>query len=138
MSGRARAAALFVTLFAAALAATGLVIASRTSDLVLEVTSQPEKFSPQGEGGPDEAEITFFVREPDPEAAVYIVGRDLRQIRTLDRSVALEADEEVTYTWDGEMDSGQTAAPGRYRLRVELPNRDRDMVFPKRIRLVDQ
>ena len=138
MSGRARAAALFVTLFAAALAATGLVIASRTSDLVLEVVSQPEKFSPAGAGGPDEAEITFLVRESDPDASVYIVGRDLRQIRTLDESVALEADEEVTYTWDGEMDSGQTAAPGRYRLRVELPNRDRDMVFPKRIRLVDQ
>lgn len=131
-----RATALFVTLFTGALVAAALVVASRSPDLVLEVTALPPKFSPNGDGKPDEAAITFFVREPDPDAEVSIVGRDLRQTRTLDESVHLSADEPVTYTWDGRMDSGQLAPPGRYRLRVVLPNQERDMVFPKRIRLV--
>ena len=138
LNGRARAAALFAVLFAGALVVTALVLASRTSNLVLEVTSQPEKFTPEGPGEPDEAEITFFVRESDPDAEVYIVGRNLRQTRTLEESIDLTADEEVTVVWDGEMDSGQMAPSGRYRLRVVLPNQDRDMVYPKRIRLANE
>ncbi len=130
-----RAAALFVTLFVAALAATGLVVASRSPDLVLEVTELPAQVLPARRRRARVAAITFFVRESDPEAEVSIVGRDLRQTRTLDEAVDLSADEPVTYTWDGRMDSGQFAPPGRYRLRVVLPSQERDMVFPKRIRL---
>ncbi len=135
MTQQLRATTLFVILFAAALVATGLVVASRSPDLVLEVPVLPSKFSPRGDGKPDVAAITFFVRESDQAAEVSIVGRDLRQTRTLDESVHLSADEPVTYTWDGRMDSGQFAPPGRYRLRVVLPSQERDMVFPKRIRL---
>lgn len=135
MTQQLRATALFVILFVAALVATGLVVASRSPDLVLEVPVLPSKFSPRGDGKPDVAAITFFVRESDQAAEVSIVGRDLRQTRTLDESVHLSADEPVTYTWDGRMDSGQFAPPGRYRLRVVLPSQERDMVFPKRIRL---
>ena len=135
MTQHLRAAALFVTLFAAALVATGLVVTSRSPDLVLEVTALPAKFYPDGGGEPDEAAITFFVRESDSGAQVSIVGRDLRQTRTLDEAVNLEADLPVTYTWDGRMDSGQLAPPGRYRLRVVLPSQERDMVFPKRFTL---
>jgi hypothetical protein len=130
-----RATALFAALFVAALVATGLVVTSRSPDLVLEVTALPAKFYPHGGGEPDEAAITFFVRESDPAAQVSIVGRDLRQTRTLDEAVGLTANLPVTYTWDGRMDSGQLAPPGRYRLRVVLPGEERDMVFPKRLRL---
>lgn len=132
-----RAAALFVCLFAAALVAAAIVAASRTSDLVLEVAGDfPEEFSPDGDGRDDVARITFFVRESDPHARVFIVGKDLAPIRTLDDDVALEADKRVTYVWDGRTDSGGPAPVARYRLRVVLPEHDRDMVYPRRIDVV--
>jgi hypothetical protein len=132
-----RAAVLFVCLFAAALIAAAIVAASRTSDLVLEVARDlPEEFSPDGDGRDDTARITFFVRESDPHASVFIVGKDLAPIRALDEDVALEADKRVTYVWNGRTDSGQPAPIGRYRLRVVLPDHDRDMVYPARIDVV--
>jgi hypothetical protein len=132
-----RASILFVCLFAAALVAAAFVIASRTSDLVLEVARDfPEEFSPDGDGRDDTASITFFVRESDPHASVHIVGKDLAQTRTLDEDVALEADKRVTYVWDGRTDSGEPAPIARYRLRVVLPERERDMVYPRRIDVV--
>jgi hypothetical protein len=132
-----KAAALFVCLFAAALVAAAIVAASRTSDLVLEVAGDfPTKFSPDGDGQDDVARLSFFVRESDPDASVYIVGRDEALMRTLDEHVALDADDRVTYTWDGRTDHGLPAPIARYRLRVVLPNEDRDMVFPRRIDLI--
>ena len=35
--------------------------------------------------------------------------------------------------WDGLDDAGDKVEPGRYRLRVTLPEEDRVMVFPKRL-----
>lgn len=130
-----RATALFAILFAAALAATVLVFASRTPELVLEVIRLPELITPNGDNVRDKAEITFFVRESDPHAEVYLVGRDLVLAKTLDADVALDRNEKVTYLWDATADSGDPAPVGRYRLRVVLPSRDRDMVFPRRIDL---
>lgn len=136
-SAPTKAAALFVCLFAAALVAAAIVAASRTSDLVLEVTGDfPAKFTPDGNGKRDVAKLSFFVRESDPDASVYIVGRNETPIRTLDEHVALEADDVVTYNWDGRTDDGSPASIARYRLRVVLPNEDRDMVFPRRIDLI--
>jgi hypothetical protein len=132
-----KTAVLFACLFAAALAATAIVAASRTSDLVLEVSGDlPSEFSPDGDGKREVARITFFVRESDPDASVYIVGREEAPVRTLDEGVALEADERVTYEWDGRTDDGAPAPIGRYRLRVVLPGSERDMVFPRRIDLI--
>lgn len=128
-----RAGTLFAILFAAALAATVLVLASRSPDLVLEVTGLPQReVTPNGDGQNDMARIAFFVRESDPEASVYIVGQDLVQIRALDEGVELTAGEELVYRWDTLTDGGAPAPSGRYRLRVVLPSRDRDMVFPRR------
>jgi hypothetical protein len=136
-SAPAKGAALFVCLFAAALVAAAIVGAARTSDLILEVAHDfPARFSPDGDGEDDVARITFFVRESDADASVYIVGRDLAPIRTLDEHAALEADDRVTYTWDGRTDDGDPAPIARYRLRVVLPGQDRDMVFPQRIDLI--
>lgn len=130
-----RATALFVSLFAAALVATAVVAGARSPELVLEVSQLPARISPNGDGTRDEAEISFFVRESDPDAAVYIVGRDLEQVRTLAADVSLAEDERITYVWDGRDEGGRLAPPGRYRLRVVLPSRERDMVFPRRIAL---
>jgi hypothetical protein len=130
-----RATILFAVLFAAALVATMLVVGSRSPELVLEVQRLPEVITPNGDGRRDEAEITFFVRESDPHAEVYIVGRDLGQVKTLDDDVALEQDEPVTYRWDATTDDGEAAPTGNYRLRVVLPESGRDMVFPLKIEL---
>ena len=76
------------------------------------------------------------MRESDPAAEVYIVGRDLIAVKTLEAPVALERNRPVTYLWDATTDDGDPAPTGRYRLRVVLPAADRDMVFPRRIDLV--
>ncbi len=130
-----RAVALFALLFAAGLAAAVVVLASRTPDLVLEVRRLPDVISPNGDDFCDTAEITFLVREGDPDARVTIVGRNLVLVKTLDDDADLTAEKPVTYLWDGTDDEGEPASVGRYRLRVELPRSDRDMVFPSRVTL---
>jgi hypothetical protein len=142
MSGRVSlGAALFFALTAVVLIASVLVVRARTPDLVLEVTepsvAEPGEFSPGGPG-PGEVTITFFVREGDGEAAVGIVDSREDLVRTLDSSAELAEDEPVTYVWDGRTDDGATVAPGRYRLRVELPSEDRVMIWPRRITVLPE
>jgi hypothetical protein len=134
--------ALFLVLLAATLASATLVVRARDPDLALEVTALTREPNPSDTKtfvfDPDEqtARITFFVRESDSDAFVGIVGEDHQPVRTLDSGVALEAGREVTYTWDGRDGSGSLVAPESYYLRVDLPNRDRDMIWPKRIKVL--
>jgi hypothetical protein len=127
--------ALFIVLFVATIAVTAIVVRARTPDLVLEVLHMPRAFSPDGDGSRDRARISFFVRQSDPDARVEIVGPFLRPVRTLDADVSLEADQRVSYVWNGRTNSGRPAPPGSYRLMVTLPSRDRVMVFPRQIQL---
>lgn len=122
-------AALFFALLAATLVMAVVVVRARTPDLVLEVTRQPYLVTG------DDARISFFVREPDDHARVAIVDRREDVVRTLDPDVTLSAGDEVTYEWDRSTDAGTAAPPGRYRLLVELPSEDREMVWPRRITL---
>lgn len=142
MSPGARVA-LFLALLVATTAVAVLVVRARTPDLVLEVVKQcpppapadncsPE-FDPRGEPSLRRLEIVFFVRESDPHALVRIVDSREDTVRTLDADVALESGERVAYIWDGRTNSGAFAPPGRYRLGVELPDADRDMIWPRRI-----
>jgi hypothetical protein len=137
--------ALFLVLLAASLAAAVLVVRARDPDLALEVTERacdPEpcvgrtKETFAFDPGRQSALITFFVREDDPDAFVGIVGEDGEAVRTLDTGVALSESEEVTYRWDGRDDAGSVVAPRSYYLRVELPAGDREMTWPRRIRVV--
>jgi hypothetical protein len=129
-------AALFLLALAATLVTSVLVVRARTPDLVLEVrqppADDPAEFAPQGPP-PNEVPITFFVREADGHALVGIVDSQEDLVRTLDSDVALAKRRRVTYTWDGRTDAGGFAAPGRYRLLVELPSEDREMIWPRRI-----
>ena len=128
-------AALFFLLLAATLVITVLVVRARTPDLVLEVTDGlPTSLAPREEGS-REREISFFVRESDPVARVAIVDDRERVVRTLDETVELVAGEQVAYSWDGRADGGGLARPGRYRLLVELPGEDREMIWPRRFTL---
>ncbi len=140
MDRRLLSTGLFFVLLAATLISAILVVRARTPDLVLEVTDPPANkdvvFSPIGGPPPHQVKITFFVREPDDGAIVGIVDGRERLIRTLDSSVALARREPVTYIWDGRTDAGDFAAPGRYRLRVDLPSADREMVWPRRFTVI--
>jgi len=139
--------ALFFLVLAAAVTTAVLVIRARTPDLVLEVTHQcpPDAkprncvplFDPRTADEPHEIEIGFFVRESDAHAFVGIADSHEDVVRTLDADVPLSADRTVSYVWDGRTDSGALAPPGRYRLRVDLPSADREMIWPRRIFIPD-
>ena len=122
-------AALFFALLTATLIVAVLAVRARSPDLVLEVTRGLPTEITRGE----EARIEFFVREDEPAARVAIVDAEEDLVRTLDERVALASGEETTYRWDGRTDAGLRVNPGRYRLLVELPGSDREMVWPRRI-----
>jgi hypothetical protein len=124
---------LFVALLVGSVVVAAIGLNARTPDLAIEVTRLTREIDPTGTGPQRVAHIRFFVRESDPDATVEIVGPDLRRIRTLARQ-PLVANEPVSFTWNGRTNSGALANPAdRYRLRVLLPNRERDMVYPRRI-----
>lgn len=124
-------AALFFALLAATLVVATLVVRARTPDLVLEVTAlAPRELTLDGAAA---MRIDLFVREADPRAEVAIIDGDGRVVRTLAAPVALEADREVSYLWDVRDDAGRPVGPGRYRLRVRLPERGREMIWPRRV-----
>jgi L-cysteine desulfidase len=129
-------AVLFLCALAATLFTAVIVVRARTPDLVLEVVEptadDPAEFSPGGPP-PDDVRIRFFVRESDGDALVGIVDSHENIVRTLDSDVALSEGQQVTYTWDGRTDDGGFAPAGRYRLLVELPSEDREMIWPRRI-----
>ena len=132
--------ALFFVLLAAVLVTAILVVRARTPDLVLEVTAPAARddvvFSPIGGPPPHQVELSFFVREADDHALVAIVDSHEHIVRTLDSDVALAAHDPVTYVWDGRNDAGDFAPAGRYRLRVDLPGADREMIWPHRFTVV--
>ena len=124
---------LFVALVVASVVVAATVLHARSPDLAIQVTRLTKEINPRGTGKDRVAHIRFFVRESDPDATVEIVGPHLRLIRTLARG-PLVANEPVSFRWNGRTSSGALADPkDRYRLRVLLPNRDRDMVYPRRI-----
>jgi hypothetical protein len=126
---------LFVALLVASVVVAAAVLHARSPDLAIQVTRLTKEINPRGPAKDRVAHIRFFVRESDPDATVEIVGPKLRPVRTLARR-PLVANEPVSFTWNGRTSSGELADPeDRYRLRVLLPNRDRDMVFPRRISL---
>lgn len=131
---------LFFALLAATLVTAILVVRARTPDLVLEVTEPPANanvsFSPIGGPPPHQVELTFFVREADDHALIAIVDSQEDIVRTLDADVALGKRDPVTYIWDGRTDAGDFAMAGRYRLRVDLPDGDREMIWPRRFTVV--
>jgi hypothetical protein len=129
--------ALFVALLIASVVTAAIVVHARTPDLELQVTHLTHRISPEGGRGFRVAHIRFFVRESDPDATVEIVGPNLKLVRNLYRG-PLAANKEVEFVWNGRNESGDVPNPNhRYRLRVILPGRDRDMVYPRRIDVVE-
>ena len=122
---------LFFALLAAALTVAVLVVRSRSPDLVLEVREITPRELTLDDG--ETTSISLFVREGDSRAEVAIIDRNGDPVRVLAGPVALDPDRLVTFLWDGRTDVGRRARSGRYRVRVELPERGREMVWPQRI-----
>jgi hypothetical protein len=116
-----------IGLLVAALILGLFVYRERTPDLALEVTKFPKEFKAPA------AEIVFFVRFDSDAATVEMVGRDQVVARTLADPIPLKAEVPMSCLWDGLDDEGHPVEPGRYRLRVTLPEEDREMVFPRRL-----
>lgn len=130
-------AVLLVALLVATAVTAAIVVHARTPDLELEVTHMTHTISPAGGGENRVANISFFVREGDPHATVEVVGPNLKLVRTLYRG-PLEGNKAISLTWNGRNERGVIPNPNhRYRLRVVLPSRDRDMVYPRRIDIVE-
>jgi hypothetical protein len=124
---------LFVALLVASAVVAATVLHARSPDLAIQVTRLTKEIHPHGNGPDRVARIRFFVRESDPDARVEIVGPNLKLIRVLATRPLVE-NEPVSFAWNGRTSAGALADPeDRYRLRVVLPNRDRDMVYPRRI-----
>ncbi len=132
------AALLFGALLVASLVVAVLVVRARTPDLVLEVTGWTpcsRELSPELDGKRGRVRVSFFVREADDAAQITIVDSRERTVYTLASELALEPEEEVSFSWDGRTADGETAPPGLYRLGVTLPSEDRRMIWPRRIGL---
>jgi hypothetical protein len=128
---------LLVVLVAASVATAAAVLHARSPNLALEVTRFDREITPRCRCKEGVAHIRFFVRESDPHAIVEIVGPDLAPVRAL-ATGPLVANQPLSFKWNGRTDAGMLADPGdRYRLRVVLPDRDRDMVYTRRISLVE-
>ena len=126
--------ALLVALLAASLLAGVLVYHERTPNLALEVP-RLERVLGTGPAGELPVEIEFFVRFSDANATVQIVGRKDKPVRTFGERVPLADGERIACRWDGLDDDGEPVGPESYRLRVLLPEHDRDLVFPQRIKV---
>jgi hypothetical protein len=121
-----------VALLVASLITGILVYRARTPNLALEV---PRIDRLLGTGGDADlpVELVFFVRFDEPHALVELVGGGNETVRTFAADVPLAAEERIRCVWNGVDDEGERVGPGNYRLRVVLPEQDRDMVFPQRI-----
>ena len=121
-------AVLFCVLCAVAAATAVAVLHFKTSHLALEVKHMDCRVVPGSKRHPF-ARIRFFTRYSDPHAEVSIVGEGLSPARVLDADMPIQADTPVNIAWDGRTDAGSKAPPGRYALRVNLPDRDRNMLW---------
>jgi hypothetical protein len=121
-------AALFAVLVIGAFVTAGAVLRAKTPKLALEVTRLDQRLTPHAKTH-RVAHLRFYVRYTDAHARVTIVGQGLTPARTLAANRRLQANRPVAFTWNGRTDSGAPAPSGTYALRVNLPDRDRNMLW---------
>jgi hypothetical protein len=146
----AAGAILFAALTASSLVVAAIVLHAKTSKLELEVRTLTRCFEPphreplaerscQGPTSrtvPKVARFAFFVRDSVPTATVELLGADPRNHRTFLSGRPLVAGRVYSFAWTGRADGGGPAPAGKYRLRVALPELDRNIIYPPPVRLV--
>lgn len=91
-------------------------------------------FTPNGDCHFDRERIRFRVTRSD-HATVQVVKPHGRIVATLAHDRFLERYHYFVFWWGGRTRAGAIAAPGSYRLRVELLGQERTLVPPGVIRL---
>ena len=89
-------------------------------------------FTPNGDGCIDRGRIRFRVTVSD-RGEVQIVTPGGRVVRTLASDLALPSYTFFEFNWDGRDGRGETAPPGRYKLRVTLSEQDRELTTRGRL-----
>ena len=95
-----------------------------------------DSFSPTCECGKRAARLSFRLRMEDELDAV-VVDSEERPVRTLVSGEERSAGRTV-FSWDGRTDAGSLAPDGSYRLRVQLAEVGRTILFPDVFRLDTQ
>lgn len=89
-------------------------------ELVLELRANPPVFSPNGDGINDQLQVSYILLRALSQVPADLSVHDLagRQVRRLQKSGAINGPQRVT--WDGLDESGATAPPGLYILRLSI------------------
>ncbi len=129
MTRRLPAGAILFCVLCATAAATALaVLHFKTDRLALEVKHLGCRVDPGSKAHP-QAQIAFFTRYSDPHAEVSIQGPGPFPVRHLAPDLPIQAGQVAHLAWDGRSDRGEKAPRGRYALRVNLPDRGRNMLW---------
>lgn len=100
---------------------------------VLKPGDPVRPFTPNGDCRYDRVRIRFRTTVSD-DGTVQVIKPGGRVVFTLARDQILKRYSFHTYYWDGRQRGGDTAKPGRYKLRVKLGS-DRTLVTPGTIKL---
>ena len=89
-------------------------------ELVLELRADPPVFSPNGDGINDQLQVSYILLRALSQVPADLSVHDLagRPVRRLQESGALNGPQHVS--WDGLDESGATAPPGLYILRLSI------------------
>ena len=89
-------------------------------ELVLELQADPPVFSPNGDGVNDQLQVSYILLRALSQVPADLIVYDLagRPVRHLQKSGATNGPQQVA--WDGLDESGATAPPGLYILRLSI------------------
>ena len=137
-AGREPASRLLVGFLVAALVLGGVAALAITRELrggddVVNSVKVTTSFSPADEDARS-ARIRFELTDPDQEVVVEVIDSEQAVTRTLARQTSLAAGAH-RFEWDGRTESGTLAPEGRYRVRIELGEQDREVFLRGVIRV---
>lgn len=122
--------ALFAVLALASVGALAITQGLRQGRDVITGVRLAEALRPEDD---EPARIRFRLNRGDERARVEVIDRDDDEVRTLAEGPLAEG--RHTYRWDGTDEAGEPAPRGRYRVRVQLGDQDREIVVPGTIRV---
>jgi hypothetical protein len=112
----------------ASLASFVLIQAARERGEVLDLVHVKPRTIPYSRSG-ERVRIEWRQRRASDDAVVRMIDSAERPVRTLLGGGALAGgDTEQVFHWNGRIDSGGFAEPGRYRVQILLRDQDRDII----------
>lgn len=128
---RVLAPLLFAVLLLATLAAFVLVEDERDHPKIIE---RDTVTPPYAEVCPDRLPslmaVEFTITRGEAHATVVVVDDKDRLVKTLASDIELADDSRQEFEWDATDADGNPVPPGRYRIRLQLGDLDRDLPLP--------